>query len=46
MASQAAPVAARIMGETLGWDEARVAAEIAAYRAHLARHHAFPGPAA
>jgi glycerol-3-phosphate dehydrogenase len=46
MASQAAPVAARIMGETLGWDEARVGAEIAAYHAHLARQHAFPGPAA
>ncbi len=34
--------AARAVAETLGWDEARVAQEVAAYRAYLARHHAGP----
>ncbi len=32
-----APVAARLMGDYLGWDEARVHEEIAAYRDELAR---------
>jgi len=43
MAADAAPSAARAVADILGWDEARIAGEVAAYRDHLAREHAFRG---
>jgi glycerol-3-phosphate dehydrogenase len=43
MAADAAPGAARAVADILGWDEARMAGEVAAYRDHLAREHAFRG---
>lgn len=46
MASEAAPLAATIMGEALGWSDERASREVEAYRAYLARQHAFPAPAA
>jgi glycerol-3-phosphate dehydrogenase len=46
MAADAAPSAARAVADILGWDDARIAAEVAAYRNHLAREHAFRSVAA
>jgi glycerol-3-phosphate dehydrogenase len=41
MGHDAAARAARTVAGPLGWDDARVAAEIAAYREHLRRQHAY-----
>jgi glycerol-3-phosphate dehydrogenase len=45
MANGAAERAAEAVAGVLGWDAARVAAEIASYRGHLQRQHAYPGGA-
>jgi len=42
MADGAAENAARAVAGILGWDEPRVARELAAYREHLRRQHAWP----
>ena len=45
-ASMAAPMAERTAREVaaeMGWDEARIQAEAAAYRAHVARNHLWHG---
>ena len=39
-----ARTAAEAVAETLGWDAARIDAEVAAYEAYLARHHSGPFP--
>lgn len=39
MGRDAAPAAARLLGEAKGWSEARIAQEVAAYRAHVERLH-------
>jgi glycerol-3-phosphate dehydrogenase len=39
MAAGGAETAARTVADLLGWDEARIAAEVAGYRAHLATQH-------
>lgn len=39
MAVGAAERAATLVADILGWDQARVAAEVQAYRAYLAKHH-------
>ncbi|HKO07948.1 MAG TPA: FAD-dependent oxidoreductase [Alphaproteobacteria bacterium] len=39
MASGAAERAASAVADILGWDQARIAAEVEAYRAYLAKHH-------
>jgi glycerol-3-phosphate dehydrogenase len=41
MGHDAAERAARIVAGPLGWDDARVAAEVAAYHQHLRRQHAY-----
>jgi hypothetical protein len=40
MAADASRKAADTVADILGWDEGRVAAEIAAYRDHLRQQHA------
>jgi glycerol-3-phosphate dehydrogenase len=45
MANGAAERAAEAVAGVLGWDAARVAAEIASYRGHLRRQHAYQGGA-
>jgi glycerol-3-phosphate dehydrogenase len=42
MGGDAAERAARAVAGILGWDEARVAQEVTAYREHLRRQHAWP----
>jgi glycerol-3-phosphate dehydrogenase len=41
MGHDAAERAARTVAGPLGWDDARVAAEVAAYHEHLGRQHAY-----
>jgi glycerol-3-phosphate dehydrogenase len=43
MGAEAARTAAETVAGPLGWDEARVAAEVAAYRSHLTRQHTLRG---
>ena len=45
-ASMAAPMAeraAREVAQTMGWDEARIQAEVVAYQGHVARQHLWHG---
>ena len=39
MAREGADTAARAVADVLGWDEARIAREVAGYREYLARMH-------
>ncbi len=43
MAAAAAPRAAEAVADILGWDEARIAAEVVEYRTYVARNHLLGG---